>query len=225
MSPTNETNESASIADCIADREGLNGSARAIFVRLLRTAFGYESRPPGRITAIIVWGAVCVAVFGVLFESRHGSNAVFALMWIGIAAIGATLAWGVARAQLRIRPADIEIEWRAYCILLRPLILNQRPGLLDRNRHESIATDVELRMGPGRTLIAIVCGHPISLWMPATLGWGAGSVGVMIWRGEADFIVWCFGLPILGILLAIPFWCLVRLVVFRRVEKATNRET
>jgi hypothetical protein len=216
--PSRPTDTTAAVAEYLADREGLSGPTRANFVRLLGEAFGVKPRKLWPFALVTGGWATVVAVVGVLLELRQGESIVFIALWIALTGLGIVIAAFLADAQRRSQRIDNELEWRAYCLLLRPLILADRPGLLDRNRAIQTLKDELLVRQKGAVLKAVVRAHGISLWGPAALGWGCGTAMLVAARISEGPRVWAFGIPVLATALCPAAWCLFRLMVFRRMK-------
>jgi len=210
------------VAGYLADREGLDGAARSIFLEQLRDVFGFRVSAPRRYPMLIAGLAVALAGFGIATEVRSagGGEAVWA--WLGMAATGLVLAFAQARSGSNDPPVNREIEWRAYCLLIRPLLLRARPGLLDRNLDAADCADCS---GPesGSPLHA---GWSFGLshrWpMPAGMGWTLGCAMAVAWRVVVGPAAWLWGLPLGGAVVGPLVWAIFRRGVFRRLRRAVH---
>jgi hypothetical protein len=125
------------VAGYLADREGLVGEARARFRRLLDEygSFRQVSRPRRSITLIMVSVLLSLAGFGLdrgfVWESGF--------VWLGCLVLAAVPIWQFRREERRDSSPDREGDWQAYCHFLRPVVLSEHPGLLDRNLGDSRA--------------------------------------------------------------------------------------
>lgn len=209
-----EFNQAVSVADYFADREGLTGASRESFLRLLRDDFGITPQTPRRPALAVGTGAGGIALFGIWFEMQHDRHLSFILLWIGVAALGVALAFVLTGAFKHIEPANREIEWRSYCLLIRPILIAERPGLLDRNLRDDHGIDERLETGFGRAMMAMLRGRRIDLWRGAAVGWGIGTAALVILRVKFGLGNWPFAAPIIGIAL-VPFgWCSFKLAAF-----------
>ncbi len=225
--PLRYFDQATPVIDDLADREGLNGAARHVFLLLLRDAFGFNLKTPGWAAATIGVCAAGVALFGILIEPSLRENIVPVIdwiLWMGVVGLGAALAFAVACARRASEPIDREIEWRTYCLLVRPQILSERPGLLDRNLADDYGARERMVVSAGAAVIAMLQSRRSDLWVPAAIGWTVGSMALIIWRVTVGPSVWPFALPILGMTLFLLAWCMIRLSVFRRIERAAREK-
>ncbi|MBX3738921.1 MAG: hypothetical protein KF715_19670 [Candidatus Didemnitutus sp.] len=128
---------SSSIPQFIADREGLAGAARTWFLEIMRREFRYmepvaEARRR-RVTVPAMLASAAslagVALAGGGFSGEDGTA------WLGCAWLATAVHW-LAMRKTTVT-VDRDAEWRAYCVLVRPLILTRYPALLDRNRRDT----------------------------------------------------------------------------------------
>jgi hypothetical protein len=102
--------------------------------------------------------------------------------------------------------------------LVRPWILAGHSGLLDRNLPADHGEEEKLEIPASSAMTALLGDKRINLWVPAAAGWSVGTVVLVIWRTEAGHDAWVFVVPIAGMLLAPPAWCLFRLSIFSVME-------
>ena len=216
--------ESAAIAEYLADREGLRGAARGHFLRLLCESLGYRRTARRRNAWAVGGAALGVAALGLLIEILRGARweSVSVFAWLGFAVLGATLAVVLARAERRTGTEDREIEWRVYCLLLRPVILAERPGLLDRNLLADRGARERLDIPPRQMVATILRERRTDLWGPGAVGWCIGLVALISWRVAVGPEVWTFALPLMGFVLGPVAWAYWRIAVYLRVERAAR---
>jgi len=210
------------IADYLADREGLRGAAREIFLRILRNIFGFSVARPRWLTFATSVYLAAVTWMGVSLEVQERASGIFISLWIAITGLGVGLAFAVSAAVRRPPAVSKEIEWRAYCLLVRPLILAKKPGLLDRNLGVDIGAE-EPRINTKPELPTLLLGSPIDLWLSAYAGWGIGTAAVVIWHHTVERSAWCFLMPVVGAVVAPFFWCIGRKAIFVRMERVVRK--
>lgn len=212
------TEQSDSIAGYLADREGLKGIGRSRFIGLLDSSFGFKLRRPNRsVFALGAWVA-SVAVAGILLELSRGLSVVSVLLWLGVTSLGAALVFALVRVQRQPSPSSREIEWRAYCLLIRPMILAERPGLLDCNLATGSNEGKQEIAAPAVTNLLRGI-RPINVWLPASVGWGVGAAALIFWNFVFGAERGVFVLPLLGSFLGPLVWGLFRLSAYVRVER------
>jgi len=139
--------------------------------------------------------------------------------WIVFAVVGVALAAALSRANRRSLEPDLDAEWRVYCHLVRPLILAQRPGLLDWNNPAdgSSAARLDVRL---RTIAAMMLrDRGVDLWGPCAAGWCAGLAAIAIWRAAEAVPIWAFSFPLAGLVAGPLFSVFWRYAAFRKVER------
>jgi len=203
----------------LADREGLVGAGREKFIALLRDAFGFGAqRPKWDVAALSAWVAM-VTLAGIAVELNRDGRVATLMTWLGVGAVGVALVFALARSRRRSGRGDREIDWRAYCLVIRPMILAERPGLLDRNL---AAASIERQNSPLGTVDVFRDVDPVHLWLPAAVGWALGAVPLLLWHFAVGAQWWMFLLPPAGTIL-LPFgWGLFRLAAYVRVERAAR---
>ena len=124
MDPSSEnSHQPKSTADYLADREGLEGTARTVFVELLRNVFGFRIATSSRTAPRLVIVASMLAALGSAIELRSGMAASATIPWLIIAGIGWVLAIIITLVRRRGKAINWEFEWHSYCSLVRPRIL------------------------------------------------------------------------------------------------------
>lgn len=222
QSPPNTLRNAATVADYLADREGLKGAPREIFLELLRDVFGFRATSGSRVVPILRMLTIAVLVAGPAAEWYHGSNEAAMWPWLAVAGVSALFSAAVARRQNRLVPIDYEHEWQAYWLLIRPAILRQRPGLLDTNRRDDSAPARKMTSGYRDTVRTMLHARDVEFWAPAGFGWALGSIAIVIWRISAGPGFWPFVLPLVGALIAPFVWGFVRQTVFQRLQRSAG---
>lgn len=208
-----------SVAEYLADREGLTGAARAAYLRLLHEVFGFRSVQRGRIGVFLGIFMAVVAGVGIGVELATGAGSRACWHWLAMGAAGSALAIETARARRDERSAEREFEWRAYCLVVRPLILRDRPGLLDRNHAADRGPD-DTGAGEHRLSVeAVLRNRGVDLWAPAGIGWACGSLAGLIWRFAAGPQPWFLALPVGAAVAGTAAWSVFRSSVFRRLHR------
>jgi len=209
------------IADYLADRERLEGRARLVFLRLLRERFGFRLTPRTLTAARFGWLALILPALGLTFEILSGSVPESVIAWLSIAAVGGLLALALGHQATHWKSIEPEFEWRAYCTLVRPLIVQRQPGLLDRNLI-AVGEPETFELDQRREISAVFQHRGVDFLLPALIGWSLGAICVVVARIAIGSGGWTWALPICGVLLAPIAWSLLRLVIFRRVIQTTR---
>lgn len=225
MRPTPRySTELQSVADYLADREGLTGTTRTAFLQLLRETFGFRATAPYRVAPLLGLAALGFASWGVVLELREGFGITATWPWLATAIVGAALAFEIARHRRRSTFTNREFEWRAYCLLIRPMILRSRPGLLDRNLTADRGATEHVRPSYGGALTSLLREPSIGFWIPAGIGWCLGCAAALVARASTGPKPWYVFLPLGGALIGPAVWAFFRYVVFRRLHRSA-RET
>lgn len=220
--PSNYSQHTAAVADYLADREGLAGTARATFLHIMHQMLGLQADSPRWVAMGLVLLAIGVACFGLAVELWPGSNASTMALWFAVAMPGAALAAILMRAQRQAPPLDGEIEWRVYCWLIRPVILVEKPGLLDRNHPADRGMAEAMNIRPTEVLGAMLRERRATFWGSAALGWSVGVLVLIACRLLWPANPWVFALPLLGMVLAPFIWWIGRICAFRRVARTAH---
>jgi hypothetical protein len=214
----------SSVADYLADREGLEGTSRAVFLELLYDAFGFRVGTSARAPMFFGTLAIGIAVCGIGIEWQHTLSLSAAWPWLGIATIGAIFAILIARDRRRASPLNHEQEWRAYCLVVRPIILRDRPGLLNRNLASDQSVENEIAIGYSSTVQAMFRERSSEFWIAAGAGWAIAATLILTWRIAAGWTEWLLTLPVAGVVVGPVAWGIFRLTVFRRLRRITDSE-
>jgi hypothetical protein len=187
-----------SLTEYLADREGLSGTPRRVFLELLINAFHYDrgARP----IDWKWWAAAALALggLGTLFERLSSASTLpdgWWAVWPVCGGLGAALAC-FRRSQPR--KDDPESQWRVYCWLVRPVILAEKPGLLDRNLAADRGQFDRIRLSPASAL-----RHAASedLGTAALIGLWVGMIAAATLRLVVDAPGWGLAaLPVVGAL-------------------------
>jgi hypothetical protein len=121
------------ICEYIADREGLSGTARRYFIACLVHSYGFGLPTRSGLPVGTQVAFVAVPVLLGAFELGKRGDMRSALVWFFWATISAAIVLLVRNRERDEAAPSREAEWQVYCTLFRPIILEQRPGLLDRN--------------------------------------------------------------------------------------------
>lgn len=116
----------------LADREGLTGSARTRFLKVLDQYDAFRRVRFRRTWAMLLCISILISGLCYLLDIPH-RHWLDTLVWPGSLFLCIGPIWCIRRQEQRPPRLHGETEWRAYCQFLRPLILTEHPGLLDRN--------------------------------------------------------------------------------------------
>ncbi len=206
------------VAEFLADREGLAGGARERFRRLLHEYGGFrDTSVPGSSRTPIL-GSLLLALSGLALDYpvRWSDG----LVWVGYALLSAGLIWRLRREHTNLRRFDRETDWEAYCLFLRPVILSDHPGLLDRN-----ATDRGQKAGgspvnPSPLLRSLVHERGPDFWWSALLGLWGGMAALLVTHVAVTATSWLGSITFLagGLLLGLVTWRLWRRFAYVMVK-------
>jgi hypothetical protein len=205
---------SESVAEFLADREGLVGGARERFRRLLHEYGGFRDLSVPARSRIPILVSSFLALGGLALD--HPARWSDGLAWVAYALLAAGLIWRLRRGDHHVRHFDRETDWEAYCLFLRPVILSDHPGLLDRNAadHGQNPEKAPLRSLP--MLRSLVHERGPEFWWSALLGLWGGLAALIVVRvtvaatSSLGSFVFLSG----GVLLGLAVWLLWRRVVF-----------
>lgn len=116
----------------LADREGLTGSARRRFFEVLDRYGAFRQVGFRRTWSLLLPVSLFVSAICYAFDTPSRPR-LDLLVWPGSFLLSIGPIWFVRRQEQRPLRIDGETEWRAYCLFLRPLIMAECPGFLDRN--------------------------------------------------------------------------------------------
>ena len=166
------------VAEFLADREGLVGGARDRFRRLLHEYGGFrEIAPRRRWPAMTVLSSLLTLGGFVVDRPLVWSDR---LLWVVYGILSAVLIWRVHRAERRDRHVDVETDWQAYCLFLRPVILSDHPGLLDRNSKGEGYESAQSMLRGLPMFRNLVYDQGPGLWWSAALGLWGGMVVLIV---------------------------------------------
>ena len=199
---------SENVAEFLADREGLVGGARVRFRRLLDQYGGFREKTPRRNVGTLILVSSLLALTGFVWDDPSGWRDT--LVWAGYGLLSTGLIWRHHLEAGKVHCSDRETEWQAYCLFLRPVILSDHPGLLDRNtkndRHESARS----MLRPIPIFRNLVHGPGLGFWRSAMVGLWCGMVALLITHATGTATNWILSLafPAVGILLGVVVWML-----------------
>jgi hypothetical protein len=216
-------NSASTIARYLAEREALTGSAKDSFLRILAEEFQYHDEAPS-----IAWrawlflafsaGLVALAIDACL---RNGSLPL--LLWVGWPACscaGVAIAFGLKNSDRDQRSTEFELQWRIYCLLVRPMILADNPGLLDRNLAVCRETVGELALTSLTSVQTVVKESRPKLLRSALVGlWFGMAVLLALRLSDHGQIGWTISLPVAGGVLGPLVWTSWQWVAFKVVSR------
>ena len=228
MSSLEKNSTSASVVDYLADREQLEGTARKVFLRLLRREFGFDIAQTRRLVRYLTGTGLLIVICGGGLEIDRGSGWDAIVPWILVALIAMVLSAAVARGRMNASETDLQAEWNAYCLLVRPAIVARNPGLLDRNRRDAKAPEFAKLPSSNTTSMSFKrCGP--DAWVAICVGFVLGALALFIQRVAGAVGVFFFCLPLLGGIGGALIWHALRLEIYRRMRKrgrdATGADT
>lgn len=211
------------VAEFLADRECLAGRSRERFLRLLHEygSFRQVSRPRRSRTLILV--SLLLALTGFVFD--HPSGWSDGLIWSGTVLLAAIPVWRIHREERQAPHFDRETDWQAYCLFLRPLILNEHPGLLDHNANNSQPEpDVGRLLRPLPMLRNLVLERYSDFWWATILGLWCGMAALIITHLAICATNWMISLafPVGGLLFGPAIWILCRRIIYL-IAKSDSR--
>jgi hypothetical protein len=208
LKSTPSPSTSPALAEYLADREGLSGSARKKFLLFLRESLGFHisARPGSWRTLLTV--AVLASLIGPVLDDWVGSAQWQLWIWCGYTLLGAGLALVLRSAERRTIAVDRETYWRIYCLLFRPILMSEKPGLVDRNQIDDRSAHERLAIRPMLSLRTMLCEGSVDLWWSSILGLWSGMLGLLVAKVclAPVSLGWAIGLPLGGIVLG-PVSC------------------
>ena len=209
------------VAVYLADREGLSGDARSRFIRILEEDFQYTSAHRQTPWLVLLACGIAPGFMALTADGwmNHGHLPLW--LWIGwpcFAGAGALMALALRHAKQR-RDSEPDLQWRVYCILVRPMIASDNPGLLDRNLPLHSETVESLSLTP-LTSVRLMIKDPMpGQWRAALVGLWIGSAALFVLRtGRHSTNEWMICLPAAGIALCSVFWATWQWIAFRAVS-------
>lgn len=198
------------------------GGARERFRRLLHEYGGFREKSPAKSSGALILVTSLLALAGFVLDRPLGWRE--SLVWAGYALISIGVIWRLHREENKSRYSDRETEWQAYCLFLRPVILSDHPGLLDRNT--KIGETESAQFTPLPLLRNLVHERGLDFWWSVILGLWGGMLALLIAHLMVSSTNWVFSLvfPIGGMLLSVVIWMIgQRLIYF--VAKSDSRLT
>jgi hypothetical protein len=220
--PSPSSDSTRSIAEFLADREGLVGAARDRFRRLLHEYGGFPEveRANRRRFPILVY--LLLGLTGLLWENptEWGDR----LAWVEYGVLSVGLWWQLRREDRRFLAVDRETHWEAYCLFLRPVILSDHPGLLDRNALGCGPKDASVASEPISSFRRVLHEGGRDLWWSGLVGvWAGTELRMVIHQALASAGgFWSLLFPVGGLLLGLAVWLLWRRLALRLL-KADSR--
>jgi hypothetical protein len=146
------------------------------------------------------------------------------LIWPGCVLLAMGPIWRFHRKETEAPDADRETDWYAYCLFLRPVILSEYPGLLDRNRNSPPQGSAWNRLQSLPTVRNLVNERGPDFWWSAVLGLWCGMLALLV----VHLVLAATGralsaaFPICGLLLGPAVWTLVQRVIYG-IARADSR--
>src|SRR5665213_1364939 len=203
------------VAEFLADREGLVGAARIRFLRLLREygSFRQVSRPQRSRTLILV--SLVLTLAGFVFDSQSGWGS--GLVWFSCLLLSLGPVWRFHREESRLLQPDRGSDWRTYCHFLRPVVLSDNPGLLDRNLRNLQLESTQPMYRTIPMLGALIQERGPDFWWSIVLGLWCGMTALLLithlaitatnWMQSLTF-------PVGGMLFGPVIWAVWRRIIY-----------
>jgi hypothetical protein len=193
----------------LADREGLTGTARENFLAFL-SAIERPVRPGGwRLFFSVV---ILTALLGVLIAASFREHSSLLLpLWLAYALVGIGLTLGLRRAERSPVRHDPELNWRVYCLVIRPILLGESPGLLDRNHPNDLSAREQIEVRPSEVCSNIFRDRGADFWWSSIIGLWLGLSGLLLghfWLRLS--IIWIWPLPAAGLVMGPLAWSLIQ---------------
>ena len=210
------------VAEFLADREGLAGGARERFRRLLRDYGGFRENFAPRYSRPLILVSLLLALSSLVLDwpARWSDG----LVWVGYGLLSAGLLWRLRREENKARYFDRETDWEAYCLFLRPVILSDHPGLLDRNATNDGNKTTESRLRSIPLFRSLVRERGPDFWSSAVMGLWIGMVALLFTRLMVTATNWISSLAFLagGLWFGLAIWILWRRMIYV-VAKSDSR--
>ena len=205
---------SDNVLEFLADREGLTGGARRRFLHVLHDygSFRKASRPQ-RSRTLLLFSLLLALVGFVLDHSPSWSGR---LVWPGCVLLGLGPIWRFHQEKDPAPGTDRETDWQAYCLFLRPIILIDHPGLLNRNANNIQRDSGQpiLRLFP---MLRNLCHErSFDFWWSAMLGLWCGMLALAITHlaVAASNKILSFVLPVGGMLFGPVIWMAWQRIIY-----------
>jgi hypothetical protein len=145
--------------------------------------------------------SVLVGAASPMFSDRVGTSNWGVWIWGGCSLLGVALALALRGARRRPVTIDQETHWRVYCLLLRPAILAEKQGLLDRNEVGDRSAHERLSLLPVDSLLTMIREGGADLWWSITMGLWCGMLGfllVTVYFAPVS-LGWAIAVPVAGL--------------------------
>lgn len=203
-----------SVVEFLADREGLAGAKRDRFRHLLHEYGGFREASPPRYSRPLIIIAVVLALSGLALDRPSGwtDN----LVWVVYLFVAAGLTWRLSREESEVGHFDRETDWQAYCLFLRPVILNDHPGLLDRNAKSAGQESTQSMLRPVPLIRALMHERGPDLWVSVMLGLWGGMATMLVAHLTVTItnLFLSLAFPAAGLLLGLVVWMLSRRLIY-----------
>lgn len=212
-----------SVVEYLADREGLRGAARRRFLRFARETLGYKLARPFR-GEYLAWLLPAFALAGLAVTFETGPWPLSPVVWLAYLAAGFALAALAVRDAAHAVRASRETEWLIYCHLLRPVVLAEAPGLLDRNLAAARPASL-LDWRPRFAFTDFLRMRGTAFWTALALGGVAGMIALTaILVAGGSGLAGC-GLPAASALVALGAVHFYRHAAYRRLEQEAQQRS
>ncbi len=207
------------IAEFLAQREALTGEARRHFIHLLAEEYNYRSQASR--PALWLFAAVAAGFVGLGLDVWMNRGALPGWLWFSwpaLSACGASLSL-TKRLHEDAGPRHRELHWKVYCLLVRPIILAERPGLLDCNLPVYLAPLSILADTPLRSVRSLMSGRGEQFWRAAFTGLWSGMAGLLLIRSQSVESPYSLLLPLGGMLAGPVFWGIGQWIALKSIAR------
>lgn len=203
-----------SVVESLADREGLAGGPRDRFRRLLHDYGGFQEASPPRYSRTFFIISVVLAVSGLALDRPSGWSD--NLVWMVYLLVSAGLTWRLQREEKKVGNFDRETDWQAYCLFLRPVILNDHPGLLDRNAKNAGGESTQSMLRPVPLIRVLIHERGPDLWCSVVLGLWGGMAVMLVTHLTVTVTnsLLSLAFPAAGLLFGLIVWMLSRRLIY-----------
>lgn len=214
-----------SVVEFLADREGLAGRARERFKCLLIAYGGFQNISKAKGVRFPILASLLLGLIGLYIERPRQWNDY--LVWVEYGFLSAVLIWFHGEENCAPR-VDRETDWEAYCLFLRPIILRDHPGLLDRNAREPRQRIKQSSLHPAPTFQGLVHQRGPNFWRAALFGLWGGTGALLAVDGTiaAIRLIWALAFPAAGLILGLTgwlMWCRLAYVIARSESRLNEQ--
>ena len=211
-----------SVAEFLADREGLAGPDRRRFLEVFREygSFRQASRPHRARTLMFV--SLLLALVGFVLDCPPDASD--GMVWSVCVLLAVVLVWRFHREETQAHRLDPETDWQAYCLFLRPVILTEHPGLLEQTAKDLRERSTYQLFRPLPMLRNLVHERGSDFWWSAILGlWcGMGALVVVRLGWTTINLRTSLVFPIGGLVLGPALWTVWKRIIYAIAQSGSR---